>query len=319
MQSKKRLRRFRVIAEDGLTVHMGNGVAYRFPYFSEFDAQRISDVKIKIHTFSVPVDIVSGNAVLAMEVKAIDDLYWTLQVESPYGEALYRDVNLSDYLYTLPRGIRVLVVSRLVNAHHRTVYCVDVGRETYAYIPVSVSSPSPSSMMLPMTGILCGRIRNSDGVIVRETQDVGSRIVGFLSYDAVVYIDAKDFSDRSSSSNADPMHFHHVHRYRLVNGRGWINALNQGRVYEPNVLFTGHDDGRQKEDAYVYSMPIETKGGTDAETCIVCMQARREVLFLHDDRTGHQVCCRGCADKWQEQGPRCPMCRKDIIQMVRVY
>ena len=46
--------------------------------------------------------------------------------------------------------------------------------------------------------------------------------------------------------------------------------------------------------------------------CIVCMEARPEVVFVP---CGHLVCCVGCA----EQVVSCPSCRAEIAQRVRTY
>lgn len=333
MSNKKSLRRFRVIVEEGLTITMGTGVLYRFPYLCEFDGRRISETQVHINSFPSPTEVVHGNVVMAMEVHAIEDMYWVLQVHSKYGEALYRDESLTDYMCTIPRGLRMMVVSRTINAQCQYVYRVDVGRETYGYIGISqeesssnggsaLSSPSTgrssSSALIPMRGVLCGRVQNVDGLVVRKTKDMDSCIVGFLSHDSIVYVQAKDFSERHPSGEMN------VYRYQLVDDRGWVNAFNQGRVYDPNILIMGHDQPNVQE----HCMPIQTmrmsSGGCEEEkeekeTCVVCMQMGRDVLFLHDNGMGHRLCCRTCGDKIMASGRRCPVCRKEVIQTVQIY
>jgi hypothetical protein len=48
------------------------------------------------------------------------------------------------------------------------------------------------------------------------------------------------------------------------------------------------------------------------DTCVVCMDQRREVVLV---RCGHLICCAGCAARLR----RCPVCRAGIERVVRVF
>lgn len=53
----------------------------------------------------------------------------------------------------------------------------------------------------------------------------------------------------------------------------------------------------------------------DAELCVVCQDAPREIMLLHGD-TGHTCVCSVCAEKLQG---KCPMCRQPIVSTIRNY
>lgn len=60
---------------------------------------------------------------------------------------------------------------------------------------------------------------------------------------------------------------------------------------------------------------------SDGELCIVCMNARRTHLVLHNNaqREGHFCCCASCARKLEEDHQPCPVCRESVREYVRCY
>lgn len=56
----------------------------------------------------------------------------------------------------------------------------------------------------------------------------------------------------------------------------------------------------------------------DAETCIVCMENKKDTLFKHGS-TSHYACCRICSDKIVEQTNKCPICREIIDELISVF
>lgn len=65
----------------------------------------------------------------------------------------------------------------------------------------------------------------------------------------------------------------------------------------------------------------ETKHSESAFTpdlCVICLAQPRNASIVHG-RTGHQVCCIGCAEKLQEGKKKCPVCRKKIKLVVKNF
>ena len=54
------------------------------------------------------------------------------------------------------------------------------------------------------------------------------------------------------------------------------------------------------------------------ETCVVCMDAPKEVTLVHGD-TGHFCCCASCAKRLQDRDKPCPVCRADIDRAIRQF
>ena len=64
--------------------------------------------------------------------------------------------------------------------------------------------------------------------------------------------------------------------------------------------------------------PEESEAEED-EMCVVCLDAPREALVVHDDtaKTSHRVLCLACAYRILEQGGSCPMCRQTIFAVFK--
>lgn len=56
----------------------------------------------------------------------------------------------------------------------------------------------------------------------------------------------------------------------------------------------------------------------DAETCIVCMENKKNTLFKHGS-TSHYACCKICSDRIVEQTNKCPICRENIDELITVF
>mmetsp|Transcript_75384 Transcript_75384/g.243872 ORF Transcript_75384/g.243872 Transcript_75384/m.243872 type:complete len:245 (-) Transcript_75384:45-779(-) len=60
----------------------------------------------------------------------------------------------------------------------------------------------------------------------------------------------------------------------------------------------------------------QAQGAAGRDTCCVCMEARKDAVITP---CGHRaVCCR-CGDELKDRGRRCPLCRKHIENIIRVY
>ena len=58
---------------------------------------------------------------------------------------------------------------------------------------------------------------------------------------------------------------------------------------------------------------------TEGDPCGVCLDQPRDSCFIHYDHTGHLFSCYSCAVEVHQRGMGCPVCRKDIRSVVRVY
>ncbi|MED6149077.1 hypothetical protein PIB30_059076 [Stylosanthes scabra] len=55
----------------------------------------------------------------------------------------------------------------------------------------------------------------------------------------------------------------------------------------------------------------------DGQLCVICLMRRRRSVFIP---CGHLVCCQGCAISVErEVAPKCPVCRQEIRDSVRIF
>lgn len=61
----------------------------------------------------------------------------------------------------------------------------------------------------------------------------------------------------------------------------------------------------------------ETEDVPEGELCVICLMRRRRSAFVP---CGHRVCCHYCAISVAREGtPRCPVCRQEIRNSLRIY
>lgn len=58
--------------------------------------------------------------------------------------------------------------------------------------------------------------------------------------------------------------------------------------------------------------------GFTPDLCIICLTQPRNASIVHG-RTGHLVCCIGCAERLKEEKKKCPVCRKKIKLVVKNF
>ncbi|KHN43831.1 Mitochondrial ubiquitin ligase activator of nfkb 1 [Glycine soja] len=64
-------------------------------------------------------------------------------------------------------------------------------------------------------------------------------------------------------------------------------------------------------------MDDEIEDAPDGQLCVICLMRRRRSVFIP---CGHLVCCQGCAISVErEVAPKCPVCRQEIRDSVRIY
>jgi hypothetical protein len=75
------------------------------------------------------------------------------------------------------------------------------------------------------------------------------------------------------------------------------------------------DAGLQK--VYAQEAPDEDEGdGGDDDTCIVCMDQKKEALIAP---CGHICTCVECGSMMKQRGQPCPICREPIAAIIRAY
>lgn len=332
----KSLRKFRVVHENGLFITDNLNIMYKYPFQSEFNAERISQTHIKMVESGQTVAVLDDEQVHALEVDAIEDMTWSIVINAAHGVHVYHDKYLSLYLCTIPNGARVFVSHRMVVNGKQVFYVYNglnsdvsgfIGCDAYHY----AHQQSPITLV-PMSGILFGRILNPDGVLVRKTREIYSPVVGVLHVDAKVYIEAKDFTSLPCEKN--------LHRYKLVNEKGWINAyicmkngIGSQATFVMNVEIQGHvpcDSALEKETMYEMAiMPCYTeqellvkendRTKTSEEMCVSCMAKERNAVFVHEGGFGHRVCCIHCAEKVEQKQMGCPICRLPIERVIQIF
>ena len=54
----------------------------------------------------------------------------------------------------------------------------------------------------------------------------------------------------------------------------------------------------------------------ESKTCVVCFDSKNTHLCVP---CGHQCFCKGCGNKINDLGNKCPICRKKVKQIIKVY
>jgi hypothetical protein len=56
----------------------------------------------------------------------------------------------------------------------------------------------------------------------------------------------------------------------------------------------------------------------DDDLCIVCFSNPKNSVFIHGDEA-HQSCCYACANQIKNKDNKCPLCRKTIDSVIKVF
>ena len=81
------------------------------------------------------------------------------------------------------------------------------------------------------------------------------------------------------------------------------------------------DESSSQNTKQTVTQSSETKDSESAfspDLCVICLTQPRNASLVHG-RTGHQVCCIGCAEKLRENRKKCPVCRKKIKLVVKNF
>lgn len=91
------------------------------------------------------------------------------------------------------------------------------------------------------------------------------------------------------------------------NSQGQSHSTGQGSSAEnAEQTITQHSGTKPSEPAFT------------PDLCVICLTQPRNASIVHG-RTGHQVCCIGCAEKLKEGKKKCPVCRKKIKLVVKNF
>ncbi|CAH2058841.1 unnamed protein product [Thlaspi arvense] len=85
------------------------------------------------------------------------------------------------------------------------------------------------------------------------------------------------------------------------------------------LLANKDDDGSSmgsSNESFVDDADLEDLSGNGVEDCIMCFEARRDCFFLP---CGHCVTCYECGTMIEDVTGVCPMCRKKIKKVKRIY
>lgn len=86
-----------------------------------------------------------------------------------------------------------------------------------------------------------------------------------------------------------------------------LNSSRQSSSAEgANQTVTQHSETTRSDSAFT------------PDLCVICLAQPRNASIVHG-RTGHQVCCIGCAEKLKEGKKKCPVCRKKIKLVVKNF
>lgn len=81
---------------------------------------------------------------------------------------------------------------------------------------------------------------------------------------------------------------------------------NQGQSSSHHTHQTDNKSSKTKDSAF------------SPDLCVICLVQPRNASLVHG-RTGHQVCCIGCAEKLKESKKKCPVCRRKIKLVVKNF
>lgn len=108
---------------------------------------------------------------------------------------------------------------------------------------------------------------------------------------------------------------------RPINGsRASSSGVGSGKVDEvvawkcPNC-----DAGQPDASAFCSKCGSSRAGEGGTERCVVCMDGPQDTLLKHPNGEGHKCVCMSCANVLMGNGDSCPMCRAQILEIVRVF
>lgn len=308
MTDNDQQKRFVVTAKEGWKFHDDRLFKDMFiPFCTEFNAFRIDDQHILYNANVLPT--INDNKIVIMEKECVNDMLWKVVSKHTHID-FYKDSALTDYSYTFYANSEIIVEECSNGPDGKLFKAWE--HNLYFSIPFSFESH-----MVPMNNLILGRISNTDGVLLRKTKEIYSDVIGLLPFNTHVIIQNKLFSDIPSNKN--------LKRLQLFNNMGWINAVSNYDGF-PNVEIISLCKNPFQYSTTVIKLdqsPFQDFSTPKVnihspELCIICLQNERTVAVTHESY-GHMLYCITCADIMSERNEKCPLCRTEVVQYVRMY
>lgn len=298
------LRRFVITAKEGFHYH--DNILFKdmfIPFCTEFDACRIDEHYILYNSQLLPTRN-PNKTIVILEKECVNDMLWKV-ISRQLPIDLFKDQELTDYVHTFYANSEV-IVDECKNISEGKLFRV---WEQHLYFSLSADDIH----LVPMKHLILARILNTDGLILRKTKEIYSDVVGLLPYNTHVIIQNKSFSEIPSHKN--------IKRFQLFNNIGWISSMSSfdGRS---NIEVIGIC-----ENPFHYSTTIIKLDQSPFQDfslpkgdglCVICLHSEREVAVTHNGY-GHMLYCSKCAEIMSERNEKCPLCRTDITQYIRIY
>lgn len=297
------VRRFIVISRDGWTYRLFDQSRFMYmPLGTEFEAIRINDENIMLNTNLVPTKK-DGNIAI-IEKECVDDMLWKVIHQKQFID-IFSDPLLSIYQHTYYENSEIIVDSCNHHAMDTKLYKI-LEQSLYFELPYEIP-------LVPMKNFILCRITNTDGVLLRKDKEIYSPLVGLLAFNTKIVIQNKEFSNIPTTKN--------IKRLELFNNKGWISYMNADE--KPNIEIIGICDDPFEYDATTLVIqldhsPFQMMEDTQQQSCIICLHNKRTIAILHDSY-GHLVYCNKCAEIMQNKKEKCPICRTQIVQYLRMY
>lgn len=300
-------KRFVVTSSEGWKYHDEHVSKDMFiPFCTEFDAFRIDDQNI-LYNGNV-LSTINDNKIVIIEKECLDDMLWKVVSKNTHVD-FFKDHEMTEYAYTFYANSEI-IVDECSNGPNGKLFR-KWEQDLYFSMPFRFESH-----MVPMKNLIVGRITNTDGVLLRKTKEIYSDVVGLLPYNTHVIIQNKLFSDIPSMKN--------LKRLQLFNNIGWMNAMSNYDGFS-NVEIIGlcrnpfqYSTTIIKLDQSPFQDFSAASKNNDTDVCIICLQHERTVAVIHETY-GHMLYCSKCSDMMSERNEKCPICRTEIVQYIRIH
>ena len=115
-----------------------------------------------------------------------------------------------------------------------------------------------------------------------------------------------------------------VYERRIASGEPPLWRRLQEAEIEVKAMLAEHNPAHRISERQPVEKVDESKSKKTDESsenklddglCKICFEGKKDIGFLHEDMTMHYACCSKCADKVD----KCPICRRAIINKIKVF
>lgn len=309
---------------------------YLFRRGEMIEAKRIDVFEIEHAEFGI-INVMVQDVIALIEWDSYGKFFWTGHIKKPDGLELL-DIQTHQKLTTLPcdsfielsqRVLRYSFPKKKGNRKRR-----DVGFfQNYIILPLYQMGmiyttyhsifPSITTRLTDIEWIqdfhstpIMVRVVNHEGIVLRDSSHIQSKIVGHAPFGSILLCDAKRFVDQ--------LHQPSETRFRLLQHHVWFsmhafqNVLNIELIGFPTLVFQEKWLDEFRITPYV---PFQLHPSTMSQ-CLFCHNEPRHYSFVHND-TCHTVCCSTCLHKYQNNFSTfplpCPICRQPAHTILRNF